>query len=581
MAWWNATSVTISNNQNVVVVNAADNIGLINDGDALVLAGQIVEIDRAYFDNNNAPRILLKSNWTFGNQTNQPAKAVPIPADLRRAVQYLRDVGQDAITFSEAMAQILSSTAATLVIPTATSGDVTVVPYGRLVQQVNDLLATMGTFGVPLYGTNSKNQARTLMGLQPQVTAQPTLDLDFANNEYRVYEPFGLTRKTLTEAIATTRTSVATYNSPFGIAAAAANVPRIEYNPATGEALGLLCEEQRTNLLLWSEQFDNAIWTKNSSTVTANSTLAPDGTVSADLLLNNSGQRGFIQQTATASATAPHSFSLYVKSAGAKEVRMQTVDAANSGCRVTFNFDSELITSQNIGTNGTGHASFVQNLSDGWYKITVVGASTVTGNSRLSQISYAKTSYSQPASEEDGTSGIYIWGAQLEAGSFPTSYIKTEGSQVTRSGDRFLADFVMTKEGVFYVDTVTAPGPIGYFSSYLALVTGGNHLAVSNPSNSDIIRLATSPSTSTNIQTTVAPNTRVKIAVRWTATNLTLVINGAIIGSSTHTGLANYTKVSIGGLSETANAGSKRTCKEVKCLPRALSDQELIDLTRI
>lgn len=134
MAWWNATSVTISNNQNVVVVNAADNIGLINDGDALVLAGQIVEIDRAYFDNNNAPRILLKSNWTSGNQTNQPAKAVPIPADLRRAVQYLRDVGQDAVTFSEVMAQVLVSTAETIEIETATAGTLNVTPYGRITQ---------------------------------------------------------------------------------------------------------------------------------------------------------------------------------------------------------------------------------------------------------------------------------------------------------------------------------------------------------------------------------------------------------------------------------------------------------------
>jgi hypothetical protein len=66
---------------------------------------------------------------------------------------------------------------------------------------------------------------------------------------------------------------------------ASANVARFDHNPVTGESLGLLVEEQRTNLLLRSEEFDNAYWLKSNATITSNTVIAPDGTLTGDKLV--------------------------------------------------------------------------------------------------------------------------------------------------------------------------------------------------------------------------------------------------------------------------------------------------------
>ena len=73
-------------------------------------------------------------------------------------------------------------------------------------------------------------------------------------------------------------------NSSGKIEIVNANLPRFDYDPATLAPRGLLIEEQRTNLLLRSEEFDNASWAKTNATITVNATTAPDGTTTADLI---------------------------------------------------------------------------------------------------------------------------------------------------------------------------------------------------------------------------------------------------------------------------------------------------------
>lgn len=99
---------------------------------------------------------------------------------------------------------------------------------------------------------------------------RPSLLLDFANSG-RV-DP----------RITFSRVSTATYFDNKGVLRTApAGVPRIDYDPATGECRGLLVEEQRTNFLRYSEEFDNAYWIKARSSITTNAVTAPDGTLSA------------------------------------------------------------------------------------------------------------------------------------------------------------------------------------------------------------------------------------------------------------------------------------------------------------
>ena len=123
------------------------------------------------------------------------------------------------------------------------------------------------------------------MSIQSNFPAiKPTLLLDFANV------------KALDPRITFTRASTATYYDAFGVMqTAASGVARFDSNPTTGESLGLLIEEQRTNLLTYSAQFDNAAWSKpNSDTITANTVVAPDGVLSGD---------AFVETTATGTHT--------------------------------------------------------------------------------------------------------------------------------------------------------------------------------------------------------------------------------------------------------------------------------------
>ncbi len=113
-------------------------------------------------------------------------------------------------------------------------------------------------------------------------TMRPTLLLDFANS------------LTVDPRITFTRASTATYFDAAGVLSSAANnVPRIDYDPETLICKGLLIEEARTNLLTYSEQFDNAAWIKSNANISVTSTnsTSPDGTASADTVTISTGGR--------------------------------------------------------------------------------------------------------------------------------------------------------------------------------------------------------------------------------------------------------------------------------------------------
>lgn len=206
---------------------------------------------------------------------------------------------------------------------------------------------------------------------------------------------------------------------------AAANVPRFDHNPVTGESLGLLVEEQRTNLLFRSEEFSNSIWTKFNTAVEQNVAIAPDGTLTADKLFESSTAlvvHGLDQAITTSANT--YSASIYAKAAGRTKFRL----SSNSGQSPAAEFDLASNTATPIGSTSSATITPVGN---GWFRCTATR--TVAGGAEAFQIqlmSAASTAYIG-----DGYSGIYIWGAQLEAGAIPTSYIKTEASQVTRAAD--------------------------------------------------------------------------------------------------------------------------------------------------
>lgn len=250
---------------------------------------------------------------------------------------------------------------------------------------------------------------------------------------------------TILDTGAFTRASTATYFDVDGVMQTAAiDVPRIGYDSATHAHTGLILEEARTNLLTYSEQFDNAAWTKSGSSITSNAVTAPDGTATADKLVESFGGTYHYVNRWPTLAAATHTFSIYAKAAENSVFALDLYHATDGTATVFFNVASGTVGSTNDSFIGAV-ASGIQAIGNGWYRcwITATPSAVATRIGMFLADGATETlNYSG-----DGASGIYIWGAQLEAGASPTSYIPTAAATVTRAAD------VVTGGGLIFCTT--------------------------------------------------------------------------------------------------------------------------------
>jgi hypothetical protein len=171
------------------------------------------------------------------------------------------------------------------------------------------------------------------------------------------------------------------------------------------------------NLATFSQAFDNAAWAKTGATVSADSTAAPDGTTTADTLIEDTSTGGhLLNRTITTGSAAPICYSVYIKAGpGSRKYRLEWFDGGSYIWRGTF--DPSDNTFSTISTPGLAYGSV--SVGNGWYRVYMVAQPAVTGTSQqLLQylVSGSSTSYTG-----DGTSGIFIWGAQLEAVTYQTT----------------------------------------------------------------------------------------------------------------------------------------------------------------
>ena len=205
--------------------------------------------------------------------------------------------------------------------------------------------------------------------------------------------------------------------------------PRFDYDPVTLAPRGLLIEEARTNLLIYSAQFDTG-WATVNTTVAANATISPDGTVNADKITPTAtvAAHQIAQSSGTLTVGTVYTASAFVKAAGYNFVDL-TGNTPNANFLAQFNLSTGSVVSS---TNVTGTPT-IQNFGNGWYRIVAsFTCATATGGFYYIQVRDNSQALSYAG---DGTSGVFAYGAQLEAGSFATSYIPTVASTVTRNGD--------------------------------------------------------------------------------------------------------------------------------------------------
>jgi len=239
---------------------------------------------------------------------------------------------------------------------------------------------------------------------------RPTLNLNFARS------------KTLDPRITFTRSSTATYVGSDGlIKTAAADEARFDHDPETGKSLGLLIEEAATNSINQSNNFDTTTTLWRFTSPTPNSGTAPDGTNTAWLL--NSGPIEYDNNSSAGS------FSVFVKKGTARYIDVAFgTNSTEPGA--IFDLDTETIVAYR-GNNPIGSNGIIQKFSNGWYRLSVTDSGGGGGRASIGP----STTYPWNVQLGPWSGTVYIWGAQRETLAFPTSYIPTSGSTVTRAAD--------------------------------------------------------------------------------------------------------------------------------------------------
>lgn len=240
---------------------------------------------------------------------------------------------------------------------------------------------------------------------------------------------------------------------------APAHKARLDYDPLTNLVRGLLIEDQKTNLLSYSEDFANTSWALTGSSIRVNAMTAPDGNVAfARLIENSSASQHSITRSMGSLSSQDYTFSVFLKPAGRNFAEIGWNDGSND--RSSY-FD---LISGNVGTITGGAGTFVANIGGGIYRCGVTHSSNVATIFIRSASANGTNSYTG-----NGVNGLYVWGAQLEAGPFMSSYIPNQGNVtltrntdfVTVYGTSFNTNWYNPVEGTILIETSSFGNVIG------------------------------------------------------------------------------------------------------------------------
>jgi len=316
------------------------------------------------------------------------------------------------------------------------------------------------------------------------------------------------------------------------------NVPRLDYLGSSCPRL--LLEPQRTNLVTNSENIGAANWTNYDSTDALNvtATLDPSGYNGADKLQETTANalHYIAFQNNLMAAANTYTFSAFLKAAERNWGTLYIYDGTSS-----YNAYFNLAT----GTKGSvtsGASSTIESYGNGWYRCSVTrtfGGSSLANGGIIIATANNTISYTGTTG-----SGIYVWGAQVEAGAYATSYIPTLGASVTRVADAAsktgISSLIGQTEGTLFVDTNAIPA--GANQSALAITDGttNNRIWLRFASNNILNAVFITNNVVVGAINTsiIANNSRMKIAFGYKNSDFALYVNGALVGSQSSGTLA-------------------------------------------
>ena len=395
------------------------------------------------------------------------------------------------------------------------------------------------------------------------------------------------------DLITFTRASGATYLDSDGVLkTASTNIPRIEYD-ADGNRLGLLVEEQRTNLLTYSEEFDNAYWTKSNSSITANTIVAPDGTLTGEKTVESGSNAAHYLFNTGGLAVSANTYigSVFAKAGERSRLVMGLWNSSLANYQlVQFDLTNGTIIQEAVA--GIGN---IVSVGNGWYRCSVkrsLGSVTTFlsfGPHPNANIAGSLTGqFSNAAYQGDGYSGIYIWGAQLEVGAFPTSYIPTSGSTATRAADVATiptsAFGYNASEGTVVVDFEAAEtGTNNTALAFSNTVSGSftDQILIWNAANSNGYVLANGV-TQAQFGNPTDQNGQVKISFAFKKNDFAISYDGNSVVTDT-SGIM-PSNIEVMKIGDWTNSGQRRilngTIKSIKYYPRRLTNAQLQELTQ-
>jgi hypothetical protein len=370
----------------------------------------------------------------------------------------------------------------------------------------------------------------------------PALFLDFL-------QPYLDSRITFSRGTGATRVNASGFIEMVGN-----TEPRFDYDPVTLAPRGLLIEEARTNLLTYSEQFDNAAWTKGGSTVTANATASPDGTTNADKLAEDAttGTHGTTSAVVSKSAVATtYTYTIYVKAAERSAIQMRIADAAVSANRVICDANlSAQTVAASVGGTFTNASATITVAGNGWFRVSLTG--TTSTETSIFCIAFVANPTGTISYAGTAGSGLFLYGAQLEAGAFATSYIPTVASTVSRSAD--VATMTGTNFSTWYNQTegtfVTDFGALGGVSARLLTVSDGtinNQIWMQTGALTQaMLQVYTAGAFVAQIIPANVTTGPAKFASAIKANDFAASVNGGAVGTDTSGALATYDRMGIG-----------------------------------
>ena len=343
---------------------------------------------------------------------------------------------------------------------------------------------------------------------------------------------------------------------------AAEDEPRIEYG-SDGSLKGLLIEEQRANLITYSEDFSHSSWANDTvnMSVTPDYANSPSGTQSASRLEYSGGTSNSYFQVrpspSSGTANATLTFSIWVSGTGSFRLK-------NTHGSVIDNYSSVISASTTLTR----------------YDFTVSNGSSVGDGTQIVGI--------VPA-DDLSAFDLTVWGAQLELGSFPTSYIPTSGSQSTRSPDIAsipVSAFGYNQEAGTVVVDFDSNGSDG--ADYPRI------FSLTNTAGTDLVRFLINPTNTTTVAVienslgvalngwsgSISPNTSERIAVSMKKDSFTASLSGASTQTDTAGNMpAAADKLAIGTQANLGNNYLNGHIKSLSYFPRRLTNAQLQELT--